>query len=820
MLFFIVFQISGKSEAATYYFSMVSGHDSRSSIEAKNPETPWKSLEKLNDVFKSLQPGDSVLFNRGETFYGSIKISTSGTQDKPLVVGSYGTGHKPIISSLISLVDWVDLGNGIYESTHPLLDQKINIVLLDNTMHEMGRFPNSDAANGGYLWIESVENNNSLSSSGLPPSTNWTGGEVVIRKSHFTIDRHPITEHSGNSINFAPVSGTYDIQKNYGFFIQDHPRTLDKLGEWHYDPSSKKLKVFFGRHKPDSFSVQASTIDDLVTNTANTAFVNLEDLCLQGANRNGIFIEQGNNFRINNLDIEFSGENGIRVRNFPYLTVENCKVSYSNNNGIDLLQNTFYANILNNHVEYTSTFKGMGKSGIGTGYGIHATSDYAHVEYNHILHTGYIGIRFGGNYSKIKHNYIDNFCLNKDDGAGIYTWTGPNNVEFKGRKITGNIIVNGKGAKEGTPVPKISKPAVEGIYIDDNASGIEISNNTIAHNSSKGIYIHNARNLLIKNNTIFNNQFQVYISQDAPNSPIKNNVAKDNILFSLYPHQKAISLHSNKADNEKMADFDNNLFVGQENQLMILTQKTNESAMRISTAYDLESWKKAYGKDPLSKKVNIDIPSYKIQNLVGQNRYPNGNFDEKINGLYCFSPSKTCEINWSAEGKLDGGSLEVSSKGPSYVLIGAGPVDHHKHYILRFSALANKEESLKVFLRQSASSYHTLSEVQAIKIGKERKEYEIHFSLPTTEPNSSFVFEAGSDQLTYWLDNIEFYEATVQTFDPNEFVRFEYNVSKENKIIQLEENYVDVENNVYKDNLILSPYSSIILLKNKNNFLK
>ncbi|MEJ7684845.1 MAG: hypothetical protein WKG06_44765 [Segetibacter sp.] len=60
--------------AATYYFSTSSGNDSRTSTQAKNPSTPWKTISKLNSFFSSLQPGDSVLFKRGETFYGSVTI--------------------------------------------------------------------------------------------------------------------------------------------------------------------------------------------------------------------------------------------------------------------------------------------------------------------------------------------------------------------------------------------------------------------------------------------------------------------------------------------------------------------------------------------------------------------------------------------------------------------------------------------------------------------------------------------------------------------------------------------------------------------------
>src|SRR5687768_1549664 len=94
------------ASAKTYYFSSISGNDSRTSIQAQNLSTPWKTLSKLNTFFSSLQPGDSVLLKRGETFYGSIMVNKSGIASAPVVVGDYGTGNKPVITSLVTLSGW------------------------------------------------------------------------------------------------------------------------------------------------------------------------------------------------------------------------------------------------------------------------------------------------------------------------------------------------------------------------------------------------------------------------------------------------------------------------------------------------------------------------------------------------------------------------------------------------------------------------------------------------------------------------------------------------------------------------------------------
>ena len=54
--FFLLFSlfVTFKSHAKNYYFSTSTGLDARSPAEAQKPETPWKSLEKLNAFFPNL----------------------------------------------------------------------------------------------------------------------------------------------------------------------------------------------------------------------------------------------------------------------------------------------------------------------------------------------------------------------------------------------------------------------------------------------------------------------------------------------------------------------------------------------------------------------------------------------------------------------------------------------------------------------------------------------------------------------------------------------------------------------------------------------
>src|SRR5690242_15205415 len=103
-----------KANATDYYFSDSDGDDSRSSSQAQSPSTPWKSLTKLNSWLQYLQPGDRILFKSGDTFYGSIVTTTSGTSSSPIILTYYGNGSKPTITGFTTVSDWNDKGNGIY----------------------------------------------------------------------------------------------------------------------------------------------------------------------------------------------------------------------------------------------------------------------------------------------------------------------------------------------------------------------------------------------------------------------------------------------------------------------------------------------------------------------------------------------------------------------------------------------------------------------------------------------------------------------------------------------------------------------------------
>ncbi len=106
LIFLILFYASTK--ANNYYLSSSTGDDSRTVLQAQNSATPWKTISKLNN-FNNLQPSDSVLFQRGDTFYGTIAIARSGSLGNPITYGAYGTGANPVISGFTTISAWTNL---------------------------------------------------------------------------------------------------------------------------------------------------------------------------------------------------------------------------------------------------------------------------------------------------------------------------------------------------------------------------------------------------------------------------------------------------------------------------------------------------------------------------------------------------------------------------------------------------------------------------------------------------------------------------------------------------------------------------------------
>lgn len=524
LLFLFLVQFTTTSQANNYYVS-ATGNDANNGLTTS---TPWATISKVNSF--TFAANDIISFNRGDVFYGSIIVNRNN-----LSFNAYGTGALPIITGFNTLSSWTSLGGGIYEANTPFAKWNLNMVTLNDLPQAVGRYPNSNATDGGYLRYSSHVGNTQLTASGLS-TTNWTGAEVVYKAAPYIIGRCNITSQSGSTITYSidqrininprNVSsiGAYTPEAdNFGLFIQRDIRTLDQLGEWYLDNTTHKLKMYFGVASPSSYTIKASGIDTLINSSTHT-FISVNNLQLEGGNIFGFFSNDAGDITVSNCVINFCGAKGIASWNNSNTVFDNNLINFSLENAIDNTSR-FKANssITGNIIKNTGLFPGMGQWGdfdVENKALYVAILNNATVRRNTIDTTGASGIHFMGSDIVVDSNFVNTFDIIKEDGGGIYTFQDTTKIN---RFITRNIVINGIGSSEGNPFPA----NVQGIYLDGGAKHVDIGYNTIAYIKQHKIYINSPGDVNVHNNTTYGSlpySINKQYNANAYNFRMKNNI--------------------------------------------------------------------------------------------------------------------------------------------------------------------------------------------------------------------------------------------------------------------------------------------------------
>jgi parallel beta-helix repeat protein len=581
--------------ARNYYFS-AAGNDATGDGTISNP---YQSITKVNSL--SFIAGDSVLFKRGDTFSGTLTIANSGASGTPITYGAYGTGAKPVITGLSTLTGWTSLGNGIWESAvNTSLRATLSTLLLNDTMKAMGRYPNDNATNKGYLTYQSGSNG-SLTSNAIASAPNFIGAEVVVRLNRFYTDRCAITGQTASTITYTSQSGSSPTS-NFGFFFQNSPLTLDKFGEWYYDAANKKVQVYLGNSS--AYTIKASTIDTLVK-AVNRSYVTLDNLALQGANDISVAVNGGSNFTVQNCDITYSGRDAITIAATNNFKADGNFINYSNSRGFNGFQsNSGPMTVTNNTIRNTGTFAGMGwkRSKDGVLNGIEVTTNGSLVQGNTVVNSGYIGIRYYGDNTVVRDNYVDSFCFVKDDGGGVYTWNG-SNVNHTGMKVLNNIVKNGLGATAGT---NSTNSEAEGIYMDDFANGIDIEGNTVM-NTRRGIYLHDGSDVIMRNNILTNNYYGLITYWQNRGRDIQNITFASNAVTSP-ASQLAIYLNyvtTPTVGPLAIGTIDSNTYCRPASEATTTAMFSVRTT--ATTNYTFNQWQSTYSKDAHSTRSSCDV---------------------------------------------------------------------------------------------------------------------------------------------------------------------------------------------------------------------
>lgn len=801
---------------STNYYVSASGSDANAGTSIA---APWKTIAKVNSV-TTFAAGDSILFKRGETFYGKIVPSKSGTSALPIIISAYGTGARPVVTAMTDVTGWVSMGGNLWKSAAIAgVRSTLDVVTINGQSVAMGRYPNYTDPGKGYLYFEAVSGKTGITDNELTATPNWTGAQLVFKPNPWTIGIHPITAHSGGSLTFT--GNSQSIRNNYGYFIKNHISTLDQQGEWFLDKTTNQL-VMYSTTAPTG--VKASTVDTLCYISSKN-FIKIKGIEFIGANKEAISLYITTGITIDDCFIHFAGTNAIRARGTVSPAITN-NILWDNSNAALAFDDSGNSNALikGNKINRTGIIPGKGDDL----YGISVNGSGHTVEANTIDSTGFnpIDFKYGSNIT-IKNNVINTYCFVKSDGGGIYTWNNTSSpVTYTNRKIIGNIILNGIGATEGTPG---SSPDVDGIYMDDNTGNVEILDNTVANVAGAGMYIHNNFNMNIQRNTIYGNRREqlnythnlAYINGSlAPyTTPLRNITFKNNVLVSKLATQTVFTHYSIRNDIDSTGTTDSNYYARPIDDVLTMEATRNVSGSSVNADYTLAAWKTAFRKDGASKKSPLPLAPYTINSFATANLITNGQYTSNISGMSVYSANSNHTLAWDNTGKINAGSLKLSfptSVAGEYTSLytSVGSVSSSKTYILRFSTLGTTANgTVRVYLRKTASPYSRLTSVTSKTFGTAKTDHEFLFTAPTTESASSILIEFMQNSGTVYFDNLEFYEANITTTNVDDNMKLVYNPTSTTQTYGLAFKYLSIDSVEYNGTITLAPYTSKVLLK-------
>ena len=113
----LAFLILSTIATATDYYISSSGNDANNGISSS---TPWKTIAKINA--SSFSPGDTLFFNKGDSWREQLTVPSSGSAGSYIVFSSYGTGLAHKILGSTDVTKWVNDGGNIWYSNNTVSD--------------------------------------------------------------------------------------------------------------------------------------------------------------------------------------------------------------------------------------------------------------------------------------------------------------------------------------------------------------------------------------------------------------------------------------------------------------------------------------------------------------------------------------------------------------------------------------------------------------------------------------------------------------------------------------------------------------------------
>jgi len=518
----LLLTLTGNLFATTYYVS-ATGSDSNPGTQAQ----PWQTIAKVNSA--TYLANDSVLFNRGDIFFGSVIAKRNN-----MTFGAYGTGSAPVITGFVTLSSWVEESSGFYK-TSLTAKGNLRVVAMNGIPQEMGRTPNSGLGRNSWLYYEACTGSTVIKDYQLTNTPSRLGRTIIVRHSGWATGQFRVTNHTDSSLTITPnrhqrnanAISVNSLTKDHGYFFENDKSDCDLPGEWANDTANGYLYMNFGGLNPLTNPVKYAAVDTLFNCGAFTN-ITISNITFDGGGLFGVYSRNGSYISVTNCTFTNIGVTGFHSRTTSNVTVADCSFDYCLSTAIQVIgANSTTGLITRNTIGQVAPFEGMYQN-FDASDGVAIANDISNCEAsnNTIASSAYHGLAFNGNNAFVYRNKVQSFSKWLTDDGGIYSFSSNTTTPttYTNRVVKENLILNGIGNTNGMPVNAL--PSTKGIYADDWTMNVTYEGNVI-DSCSVGISCNSNENLTFRNN-FFRSWYGLRVTRklynDAENIFIRNNI--------------------------------------------------------------------------------------------------------------------------------------------------------------------------------------------------------------------------------------------------------------------------------------------------------
>jgi len=530
--------------ATNWYVSSSTGSDSNPGTFAQ----PWASLAKVSSSFASINAGDSILLKCGDTFYGSIVVGKSGTSGNPIVISSYNTGAKPIITGEQVVSGWTHMGGNVWRG-NLVGDSTLCLFTINGVITPFARNTQS--------WLKYTAI--SASSVSIPHTGSWVDSTIVIKPNEWRQERCIVLTDVANVITFrswynknnGTIAGLEPTKTNYGLFLMNNLSYLRAQNDLYYDYPNQFLYMY---SVGIPTNVSTTGVDTLI-NIGSRQYITVKGLEFKYAGLNGIYAVQTQGLDIDGNKFTYMGGQAFGCYRLYNSILHNNYIDKALQMGHYIRSvSSPYSNIsiINDTIKNVGLWYGMGlynEDGDNCGMAVSALTDL-YVAGCVIDSVGDAGMKFGGNDVLIEKNVISNFTLKSADRSAVYTFSDIDGTSTTyNRVIRNNFFFNGWGDMLGTPQESSASPTIRSIggYLDGRNEGDSLYGNTIWNipggafscNIDDNVYVANNLIVMTDSNSRYQKAMGIRIQQ-LRNYPITDFNFSGNIVFASLSTQKQL----------------------------------------------------------------------------------------------------------------------------------------------------------------------------------------------------------------------------------------------------------------------------------------